>query len=204
MADLVRILSFDPGLTYAGWAVGDYDRSTNVLTIVDYGVMEPSKDLDRSIMRPLVEACGRRILSLLKTEEMVSDLYAEFHPDYVCSEDAFFNRFRPMAYAALLEWITSVGLFLWKNYRLRLYTFAPKIIKKIVARGDSGKLDVQKAIRAIPEIVFEESERYTLKEHSADAIACNWTFCCKVLNPQEDTHVAATSKKKKTSSAPTT
>lgn len=182
MSDAVRILSFDPGLTYAGWAIGDYHKDQQLLHILDYGVMEPSKDLDRSIMRPMVELCGRRLLTLLKTEEMVSDLYAEYRPNYICSEDAFFNRFRPSAYAALLGWITAVELFLWKTYQIKLYTFQPKVIKRAVGRGDSGKLDVQKAIRKIPEIQFEESERYKLKEHSADAIACNWTFCCNILN----------------------
>lgn len=185
MSEPIRIMSFDPGLTYAGWAIGDYHQNLNMLQILDYGVMEPSKDLDRVIMRPLVEVCGRRLLTLLKTEEMVSDLYSEYRPKYICSEDAFFNRFRPTAYAALLGWITAVELFLWKSYNMKLYTFQPKVIKRTVARGDSGKLDVQKAIRKIKEIQFEESERYKLKEHSADAIACNWTFCCNVLNHLE-------------------
>lgn len=182
MSDTTRILSFDPGLTYAGWAVGDYDHTNKILRILDYGVMEPSKDLDRAIMRPMVDQIGRRLLTLLKTEEMVSDLYAEYRPNHICSEDAFFNRFRPSAYAALLGWITAVELFLWKSYHIKLHTFPPKVIKRAVAYGDSGKLDVQKAIRKINAIQFEESERYKLKEHSADAIACNWTFCCNVLN----------------------
>ena len=68
MSDTTRILSFDPGLTYAGWAIGDYDHVNKILRILDYGVMEPSKDLDRAIMRPMVDQIGRRLLTLLKTE----------------------------------------------------------------------------------------------------------------------------------------
>lgn len=181
MDSLTRILSFDPGLTHAGWAVGSFDPLNDHLTILDYGVMEPSKDLDRAIMRPMLELCSRRILTLFATEDMLGGLITDYRPDYVCSEDAFFNRFRPSAYAALLQWITAVEMYLWRNHRIPLYKFQPKVIKRAVSRGDSGKLDVQKAIRKIPDLTFEESDRYTLKEHSADAIACNWTFCQNVL-----------------------
>ena len=177
----IRILSFDPGLTYAGWAVGSYQCDTTHLSILDYGILEPSKDLDRGIMKPMLEICSKRVLTLCATEDMIGSLITDFHPDYVCSEDAFFNRFRPSAYAALLQWLTAVEMYLWRNYRITLYKFQPKVIKRAVARGDSGKLDVQKAIRNIPNLSFEESDKYQLKEHSADAIACNWTFCQHVL-----------------------
>ena len=182
--DSVRILSFDPGLTYAGWAIGVYQPADNHLKISDYGVLEPSKDLDRSIMKPMLEVCSKRILTLCAVEDMIGSLITDFQPDYVCSEDAFFNRFRPSAYAALLQWLTAVEMYLWRNYRITLYKFQQKVIKRAVARGDSGKLDVQKAIRNIPNLTFEESEQYRLKEHSADAIACNWTFCQHVLSDQ--------------------
>lgn len=175
-----RVLSFDPGLTYAGWAIGDFDLATQQLYIQDYGVMEPSKDLDRKIMRSYVGECSRRVMTLMATREMISDLYYTYRPEYICSEDAFFNRFRPMAYGALLQWITTVELFLWDNYKIKLYKFPPKTIKHAVSTGCAGKLDVQKAIRNIPNIHFEESPR-AFKEHSADAIACNWTFCHNVL-----------------------
>ncbi len=183
----VRILSFDPGLSNTGWAVGDFNLITRQLIIVDYGVVDPSKDLDKAIMRPTVASYGRRLLTLATTREIVSDLYSEYNPNYVCSEDAFFNRFRPTAYAALLQWLTAVELFLWDTYRQRLYKFPPKTIKRAVSRGDSGKIDVQVAIRKIKEVHFVESEKYKLKEHSADAIACNWTFCNNVLMNQTTT-----------------
>ena len=193
MSNTVRILSFDPGIVHAGWAVGDFDLDQKELYILDYGVMEPSKGLGKAALRDFIDDGNKRIMSLIWTREMVSDLYSTYRPNYVCSEDAFFNRFRPTAYAALLQWITAISLFLWDAYQIELYKFAPKLIKHAVSRGDSGKLDVQAAIRNIPQIHFDEEKTGPLKEHSADAIACNWTFCTRILPSKEKTDVSTPS-----------
>lgn len=181
--DTIRTLSFDPGLSTAGWAIGDYTLKTGHLVINRFGELSPNRYSERSDVAADVEKYGKRIITLATLREMVNALYTEYHPDYVAVEDAFYNPTRPTAYAALLQWITTVELYLYFNFQVPLFKIAPKSIKQCISGyGASGKLNVQQSVLSNKNISFKQKRQLgELREHEGDAIAVNYTFNVEIL-----------------------
>ena len=171
----MKILSFDPGLSFSGWA---YTTAENGIFSVEHcGLLTPSKTVDHKEHREEVDLYGRRIITLALLRTMIRELMGRFTPDIVVSEDAFFNPRRPGAYEALVQWILTVSFVLRDEYQLPLYRIPPKLVKKYISGiGTADKEGVKKAvaqhddIRLSPEIVIDN-----LMEHEGDAIAIGYT-----------------------------
>ena len=171
----MKILSFDPGLSYSGWAYTDADNG--IFSVEQCGLLTPNKTVDHKEHRDEVELYGRRIITLALLRVMVRDLINRFHPDIVVSEDAFFNPRRPGAYEALIQWILTVSFILRDEFQLPLYRIPPKLVKKYISgMGTADKEGVKKAvaehkdIRLSPDINIDN-----LLEHEGDAIAIGYT-----------------------------
>jgi len=171
----MKILSFDPGLSYSGWAYTNADHG--IFSVEQCGLLTPNKTVDHKEHRDEVELYGRRIITLALLRVMVRDLINRFHPDIVVSEDAFFNPRRPGAYEALIQWILTVSFILRDEFQLPLYRIPPKLVKKYISgMGTADKEGVKKAvaehkdIRLSPDINIDN-----LMEHEGDAIAIGYT-----------------------------
>ena len=193
----VKILSFDPGLTCLGWALSVYDLSTDALEVQKFGGLTPNKIANKK--KDLVKVYGSRILALREIEEFVSKLTSTYEPDFVASEDAFFNKLYPSSYAALCLVIHAIERTIFMNYiegtnkvkesASRLYKLAPRMIKK-VATGNSlnFKQGMLESLMDNKGITFKlkNSEKLDdvigqLNEHSVDAISCGYSFAKTML-----------------------
>lgn len=179
----IRVLSFDPGLTLAGWAVCDYKLSDGTINVQRFGDISPNKIASRVNMNDQVEKYGKRLISLDILEDMVQKLVDEYKPDYICSEDAFFNPGTPNAFVALIHWLNTIELLLFKQYDKPLIKLPPRTIKHIVSgSGASGKLPMLQAILADGKIVFKQKKtQEELNEHSTDAISVGVAFIRSIL-----------------------
>jgi len=179
----IRVLSFDPGLTKAGWSVNDYDPSTQTMHVVKYGFLTPKPEAAKVINRTEVEIFGLRVISLALLRRYIRELVTEYKPDYTATEDAFYCSRMPAAYGSLIQWIVSVENLLHDEFRLTMMRIAPKDVKhSISGSGNSGKLSVQQAILSNSNIQFRaKTDLLQMCEHEGDAIAVGWTFCTKFL-----------------------
>ena len=169
------ILSFDPGLSFSGWAYSDAEK--DVFSVKDCRLITPNKTVDHKEHRGEVEIYGKRIITLSLLRGMIRELMDKFKPDIVVSEDAFFNPRRPGAYEALIQWILTVSFLLRDEYHLPLYRIPPKLVKKYISgMGTADKEGVKRAvaqhkdIRLSPDIIIDN-----LMEHEGDAIAIGYT-----------------------------
>jgi len=172
-----HILSFDPGLSFSGWAYSYADDATNIFTVEEYGEITPNKTVGHKEYRSGVEVFGHRIITLTLLREMFRELFLRYKPDIVVSEDAFFNPRRPSAYEALIHWILTVSLVLKDEFDMPLYRIPPKLVKKFISGvGTSNKIGVQDAIFKHKDIVFSpELKDIVLTEHEGDAIAIGYS-----------------------------
>lgn len=188
----IKVLSFDPGTTVFGWSQAIYFPDTDIFEVQRTGILKASKIAGKRTQES--ELYGQRLLALQEIEILVKKLVNNFEPDYVASEDAFYNPRTPQAYATLLLCLHVVESVLYKssshmeiNQRptsCKLYRFAPRNIKKI-ATGDSlsfkGKM--ADALKEHKDVTFKikdvetvESKFLQLTEHEIDAIFCGYTF----------------------------
>ena len=174
---MITILSFDPGLSFSGWTYSVLDDS-GTFTIREYGMLTPNKTVGHKEYREDVSVYGARVITLTLLRGMIRMLMDRFRPDFIVSEDAFFDHRHPSAYEALIHWILTVTFLLRDEYHKPLFKIPPSVIKKAVSGiGKSGKLDVQAAVLTHPDIQFiEKPVMGSLAEHEADSMAIGYTF----------------------------
>lgn len=171
---MVSILSFDPGLTNTGWAYSEFEK--DILVVKDFNIVFPNKDVDKVCMRQQVGEFGRRVVTLEILRNLIDELYIKYQPQYIVSENAFYNPRRPNAFGALLQWITCTELHLFYNYKKPLYKIPPKSVKYIASgSGESGKLSMEEAILHHKKISLPKG-RTEVQEHESDAIAIGYSF----------------------------
>jgi Holliday junction resolvasome RuvABC endonuclease subunit len=183
MIDTVRILSFDPGLSYSGWNYSSYKLKTGEMIIHRFGMFSPNDKVTSAAMRRDTTRYGQRIMTLDSLRQQLRRLMDEYKPDFVVSEAPFFNASRPTAYCALVQWITTVELVLFDEYRAPLFKLAPKFAKKVVSGfGGAEKLGVQYAILNKEGIRFKQKvDEADLTEHICDSIGIGYTFIQEIL-----------------------
>ncbi len=194
MADRYTVLAIDPGMNNLGYSFSIFNQDTQI--VVDYGTVQPS-----SYEKP-IRSRRRYFSDRVMTGRIISKLIVElidtFHPDFLCSEDAFYNPSRPTAYTSLLIAIYAIESVLYLKYEdgdyediheTLLYKIPPKLIKKIFAydaeAGKSTKMDMFEALKkhvASGETCFMNQVRYelpsidTFTEHSVDSIGVAYCF----------------------------
>ena len=173
----IHILSFDPGLSYSGWAYSTVNEKENIFCVENFGMLTPNKTVDHKELRDDVSIYGRRTITLALLRDMMRELLSQYNPEYIVSEDAFFNPRRPQAYEALIHWLLTVSLLLKDEYKKPLFRIPPKLVKKFISgEGTSDKSGVQAAIFQHKDIKFlQPPEENSLVEHEGDAIAIGYT-----------------------------
>lgn len=170
-------LVFDPGLSNTGWTALELRPGEHKITVLKSGALQLTREVKRVAYNALTERYGVRVITLSMLEDELIKLFDTFNPDFVVTEDVFFNPCRPTAYAALLQWVTILERFALKQKRC-VYRVPPKSAKKSLAgMGDADKNNIQEMLLVNEGIKFRHRSAIPdLTEHEADAIAIGWHF----------------------------
>lgn len=183
MSDQIKILSFDPGLSTSGWNFSLYDPVKKIMYIDSCDMLYPNESVNLSKHKVSSIRYGTRIMTLDQLRRDIKTLMDTFRPDFVVSEDAFYNPSRPTAYCALVQWITTVSMVLFDEYNHTLFKLAPKIAKQVISGfGGAEKLGVQYAVTHKGDIHFNKTIKIEeLTEHMCDSIGIGYTFIQEIL-----------------------
>lgn len=174
---IIKIIGIDPGIHNCGVALGEFNTDTNHLVIKDFFTIHAS-ELARKANKKDSNTYGS-IFSLFLLEQEFTTIFTNFTPDYVASEDAFYNPRTPNAYASLKGCILSIKRVLY-NFRLKLNLIAPKLAKMTVIKATANKNDMMTAITKLSDLTIEK-DITNIVEHEADAIGIAYTLV-KLLN----------------------
>lgn len=182
MAKTVKILSFDPGLSKAGWSVGTYNTETGELIIQNTGTVRCRAAAEKAARRDLVIQYGKRTVALVLLMDELRDLVEKHAPDYIVCEDAFYSKFRPNAYAPLMQWITILRIVSYRYCR-RVHAIQARAAKHTVATfGGAGKKEVLAGLHKLENVKWGKRVNLDeISEHEADSCAILFTFCMKSL-----------------------
>jgi Holliday junction resolvasome RuvABC endonuclease subunit len=174
------ICGIDPGSQHLGICMltirwSDYSvvavEARTIKAPTHTGIVEVGKELDR---------WGR----IAYQQRKVATLLADYQPWIVCCESPFYNRFRPSAYAALVECVYAMRLATADyDEHVRFIVYEPAVVKKIVGATAHGtKVAVKTAISQVAELmsVMPAGELDRLDEHSIDSIAVAYTHLLKL------------------------
>lgn len=180
----VRILCFDPAITLSGWSVLDLKPTQPGIIIVHrFGTISPNKLSSVAAFKEQVEQFSKRLISLALLKDKVIELITEFNPDYIVTEDAFYNPRTPNAFVSLLQWINVVEMVAYSMYNKPVYRIPTRSAKLCVSgSGDGDKVNIQTAIMNREDIVFKQKKQAEqLSEHVSDSIAVGYAFCQNIL-----------------------
>lgn len=166
----IKLIGIDPGIHNCGVALCEYDNQK--LIVKDFFTIHAT-DLAKKANRRDSNFYGS-IFSLFLLENEFTTIFTNFQPDYVASEDAFYNPRTPNAYASLKGCILSIKRVLY-NFGLKLNLIAPKLAKMTVVKATANKLDMMEAITKLPDLIIEK-DITDIVEHEADAIGIAYTL----------------------------
>lgn len=145
-----RVLGIDPGLANTGWAIVDY--SQNRYKLIDYGVIETTKDQEH----------GQRLLEIYNRIVCVIN---EFNPTQAGMEDLFFAK--NVTSAMGVSEARGVLTLCLTQHAIHLKQYTPNAIKQSVCgTANANKELVQKYVKLL--LGLKETPK---PDHAADAIA---------------------------------
>lgn len=168
----IKLIGIDPGIHNCGVAICEYDQDNQKLIVKDFFTIHAS-ELARKFNKKDSIAYGS-IFSLFLLEKEFNDIFSEYQPDYIGSEDAFYNPRTPNAFISLKSCINSIKRVLY-TYRKKLNLIAPKLAKATVIKATANKNDMMSAITKLPDLVIEKDVT-DIVEHEADAIGIAYTL----------------------------
>lgn len=173
----IRIMAIDPGLNALGISLGFYYYQKNHLVIQEYMTIH-SNEKAKKEKKTDFKTYGN-LISLLTCEEAIDELMQKWEPEFVVSEDAFYNPRMPNAFLSLKLCINAIQRVLYQ-YNKVLYKIPPTVIKQtIFGNGLASKAAVQEGIMNHNDIGFKEAKKKhvnRLVEHEADSIAIGYAF----------------------------
>lgn len=178
---LVSICGIDPGSTNLGFANMVFDPTNmEIETIAAFTI-----NLEKILSEDNIIAThhNERTAKIFALQSLLVNLFNQYLPITICCESPYQNRFRPNAYAPLVEVIYAARVAsIHYNPAVRFQTYEPSIIKKSVGAGAiSDKLAVKRAIMNNPNIVTKLLTPIdSLDEHSIDSIAVCYTHLSKI------------------------
>ena len=149
-----------------------------------------------------------RLLTGKVISSLTEELIYKYSPDYISSEDAFYNPTRPNAFVSLLIAIYAIESKLYQLYsdnlipfgkNIKLYKTPPTLVKKIFSMNNAGgKSTKEDMYYNLQDRVREKDINFKGKrgcppieeftEHSVDAIAVGYAFY-KFWIPLLDTNI---------------
>lgn len=183
-----KLIGVDPGLNFTGISEFIIDSSTNEILDLSAFTLIVEKLPDYSFLYD--ENYDQRQLKLYKLKTLFKNIILEKQPNVVCCEAPFYNRFRPMAYGALLETVSVLrSAVLECNINIEFHMVEPLLVKKTIGvKIMKGKNNVEEALEQIDELKkfitrdiynsnnFSSSGLCVLDEHSRDAIGVGYTY----------------------------
>lgn len=166
-----RILGIDPGTETLGVAILDLDIHTGeiVRSIAHTLVASHSPYFNRE----LANVHGHKAARLEAHKLNLFHLFKTAQPSLIASEAPFYNRFRPNAYAPLVETMMVIRDALRQyDWHKHLMVLDPPRVKKAVgAKGNAKKDEVQAALlKHLKVIRMDKTTFMKLDEHSVDAL----------------------------------
>lgn len=173
----IKIMAIDPGLNALGVSLGYYYNQKNKFIIQEYMTIH-SNDQAKKEKRADFKMYGN-LISLFTCEEAIHSLMEKWEPEFIVSEDAFYNPRMPNAFLSLKLCINAIQRVLYQ-YNKVLYRIPPTVIKQtIFGNGMASKAAVQEGIMNHDDIGFKEAKKKhvnRLIEHEADSIAIGYAF----------------------------
>lgn len=193
MDRIIRVLGIDPGINNTGYCLGLIDTETGIITVKDYNVFS-SSTVTKKKYKDDFKNFGSVVCHHYYSER-ITDIIETLKPDYVVSEDAFINPRMPRAYGSLLLCISIIRNVLYRKFKKKLFTVAPKEAKRAVAEATADKLAIQESIHKLDDLVIKhtaQKPQETMCEHEADSVAILYAFCKKtlrslIISEQDDT-----------------
>jgi hypothetical protein len=201
------VLSIDPGTNSFGYAFSQV--TDNNFEVFEHNTLYPSAYPKESRYRKDHKWYSDRVLCGKVIGRTIRELVMMYKPDYIASEDAFYNPSRPNAFISLLIAIYAMESTLHGMYEegilidpvtARVFKTPPTLIKKVMSHELGGKATKDDMTTALncrvqqKEITFRgfkvgkmpDSALFT--EHSIDAISIGFTFS-KLWKPMLDAKV---------------
>lgn len=177
MNNIVKILAFDPGLSSAGWAIITVNIKKSAIVVSHVGMLKISQIVGRVKYEEEREIFGDRVVALGALEHSLYDMAEKYKPDFIVTEDAFYNPRRPAAYMALTQWITQLEMAMYR-WRKPVYRIPTRLAKQCVASaGGADKPNVQAALFSAADITIKPKLRQIVKDTNvSDALAVAYTF----------------------------
>lgn len=173
----INLLAIDPGLNNTGIAIYEIDYHTKTILKIEAFTIAVEKLRNTTGLAD--EDFAERLIKLLKLKSSILNVLANTSPCIVAIEAPFYNRFRPMAYGALVEVLSVIqSAVLEYNYGILFRKVEPLLVKKCVGAGMmKGKLDVKASVKNIPVVMNSlVNDIECLDEHAIDAIAIGYSF----------------------------
>ena len=74
-----HILSFDPGLSFSGFAYSKVNDDKSSFLVENFGMITPNKTVDHKSHREDVSLYGKRIITLSLLRGMIRELMDHYH-----------------------------------------------------------------------------------------------------------------------------
>lgn len=173
-----KIIAIDPGITNCGVTVQELRDTLHILRINNVAGHLKLRDRLALIGQQLGERSGKVIRICGAVEEYLKE-FPEIKD--IVIEAPFFNRFRPNAFASLLEILHALKYTVIMERDVNLHVVEPKLVKKYFhGSGNAGKDHMEEAFHRrfkAKEITFEnEEDLEKMTEHLIDAVAVGWTY----------------------------
>jgi len=177
-----NLVGLDPGINFTGVSV--YTLDHGVIESIRAFTIRPNPKDGR--VSEAIDIVGERYIKLKSLSLTIESICNFYNPSVVVCEGPFYSRFRPMAYASLVETLSFIrnGVYSHDPY-IEIPIIQPLLIKKTIGAGImSGKVDVTRAItnkRCIMDKLTNPLD--SLDEHSQDAIAIMYTYLNLIGDP---------------------
>jgi len=174
-----RGMAIDPSTSNLGYCIYEYDDTTDILHIIDYGILTRKINKRHKHLKILF---GDLFTFLFVLKEVLEEMITFFNVKEIVSESAFVHKFVD-AYTALVLCIHSIREISHSVLNKDIAVIAPREAKLgISGTGDAKKLNVEEAVLKNPKIIFKlgppNGDEKT-KEHIFDAVAVAYTYIQK-------------------------
>lgn len=169
-----RLVSIDPGLTKCGVSIYRLSQDKEILSI-DAFTLQNERVSQATFFDD--ETTSDRALRLERLRRALCGVLEHYKPAIVAHETPFYNRFRPMAFGALVEVVDAIKYAVYEVTPFSIITgVEPMLVKKAVnASKGKGKDPVKEGVRGTPSIMSRLAvDLDTLDEHSIDAVAVGY------------------------------
>lgn len=177
----MRVLAFDPGVGFMGWALLEVSPPKELITVLDSGTLVGNRYL-KHFSKELRKTFKDNFLILQAYKEVVSDLVKNSSPDIVVSEGAFAHLHIQAAFS-LVRCIHLIREVSFTYLKKDVAIVAPMLTKKTLTGNNQAKKDeIQAAVINHKDIkTSKDLSSYT--EHTYDAIGHGYHYIQTVLHP---------------------